>query len=86
MDTTRIGYIANMMLRLKKPVMLVGNAGSAKTVLLGGLLKDLDEDAWLFYNINFNSMTEAVDTQVSPTPTPNPGPNPTPYPTPIPQP
>ena len=33
MDTTRIGYIANMMLKLKKPVMLVGNAGSAKTVL-----------------------------------------------------
>ena len=76
MDTTRIGYIANMMLRLKKPVMLVGNAGSAKTVLLGGLLKDLDEDAWLFYNINFNSMTEAVDTQVSTTPTLIPNPNP----------
>ena len=34
MDTTRIGYIANMMLKLKKPVMLVGNAGSAKTVLI----------------------------------------------------
>merc|ERR1711865_583819 len=63
MDTTRIGYIANMMLKLKKPVMLVGNAGSAKTVLLGGLLKSLDEDAWLFFDINFNSMTEAVDTQ-----------------------
>jgi dynein heavy chain len=63
MDTTRIGYIANMMLRLKKPVMLVGNAGSAKTVLLGGLLKELDEDAWISYNINFNSMTEAFDTQ-----------------------
>jgi hypothetical protein len=63
MDTTRIGYIANMMLKLKKPVMLVGNAGSAKTVLLAGLLRELDEDAWMYYNINFNSMTEAVDTQ-----------------------
>ena len=32
-------------------------------MLLGGLLKSLDEDAWLFFDINFNSMTEAVDTQ-----------------------
>jgi len=63
MDTTRIKWLASMMLNLKKPVMLVGNAGSAKTVLLSSMLSDLDEDAWATYNISFNSFTEASDLQ-----------------------
>ena len=40
MDSTRILYLSNMMLNLRKPVMLVGPSGSAKTVVLklnGGL-------------------------------------------------
>ena len=63
LDTTRIQYLSNMLLTLKKPVMLVGNAGSAKTVLLGSMLRELNEEHWMYYNINFNSMSEAVDTQ-----------------------
>ena len=63
MDTTRIKWLSNMMLSLKKPVMLVGNSGSAKTVLLASMLAELDEDAWVSYNISFNSFTEAGDLQ-----------------------
>lgn len=38
-------YLSDMMLQLKKPVMLVGNAGSAKTVILNSLLRKLDDES-----------------------------------------
>ncbi|KAL3909005.1 MAG: hypothetical protein SGPRY_009579 [Prymnesium sp.] len=63
LDTTRIMYLSDMMLQLKKPVMLVGNAGSAKTVILNSLLRSLDDEKWMFYNISFNSFTLASDLQ-----------------------
>ena len=69
MDTTRIGYIANMMLKLKKPVMLVGNAGSAKTVLIC---------------IYIGRPNPSPGPSPSPSPSPSPGPNPNPYPHPNP--
>ena len=52
-----------MLLQLKKPVMLVGNAGSAKTVIISSLIAELDEEAWMSYTINFNSLTTASDLQ-----------------------
>ena len=64
MDSTRILYISDMMLKLRKPVMLVGNAGSAKTVILNTLLRGLDEDEWLYEQISFNSFTISFDLQV----------------------
>jgi dynein heavy chain len=63
LDTTRTNYLAEMMLALKKPVMLVGNSGSAKTVILSSLLRGLDDEKWMFYNISFNSFTIASDLQ-----------------------
>ena len=63
MDSTRALYISNMMLNLKKPVMLVGNSGSAKTVVFNKLLADLDEDLWLYCPIAYNSFTISFDVQ-----------------------
>ena len=63
MDSTRALYIANMMLVLRKPVMLVGNSGSAKTVVFNTLLRGLDEDAWLYCPIAYNSFTISFDVQ-----------------------
>ena len=63
MDSTRILYLSNMMLNLKKPVMLVGNSGSAKTVVLNTLLNSLDEDVWMYVPIAYNSFTISFDTQ-----------------------
>ena len=63
MDSTRILYLSNMMLNLKKPVMLVGPSGSAKTVVLNTLLNSLDEDVWMYVPIAYNSFTISFDTQ-----------------------
>ena len=63
MDSTRVLYLSEMMLNLRKPVMLVGGAGSAKTIVLNTLLKNLDEDAWIYCPIAYNSFTISFDTQ-----------------------
>ena len=63
MDSTRILFLSNMMLNLRKPVMLTGGSGSAKTVVLNTLLKGMDEDAWMYCPIAYNSFTLSVDTQ-----------------------
>ena len=69
MDTTRIGYIANMMLKLKKPVMLVGNAGSAKTTIIADKLANL-ADELMSFNISFNAYTDAATLQAAASPHP----------------
>merc|ERR1719478_1669097 len=51
------------MLDLRKPVMLVGPSGSAKTVVLNTLLNGLDDEKWMFVPIAYNSFTISYDTQ-----------------------
>uniref|UniRef100_A0A7S2NI24 Dynein heavy chain n=1 Tax=Haptolina brevifila TaxID=156173 RepID=A0A7S2NI24_9EUKA len=51
------------MVALKKPLMFVGNAGSAKTVIVNVLLKGLNEDEWLYNIISYNSFTISRNTQ-----------------------
>ena len=63
MDSTRILFLSNMMLNLRKPVMLVGPSGSAKTVVLNTLLRGLDEEVWMYVPIAYNSFTISYDTQ-----------------------
>eukprot|EP00304_Pavlova_gyrans_P007309 CAMPEP_0206033414 /NCGR_PEP_ID=MMETSP1466-20131121/638_1 /ASSEMBLY_ACC=CAM_ASM_001126 /TAXON_ID=44452 /ORGANISM="Pavlova gyrans, Strain CCMP608" /LENGTH=2403 /DNA_ID=CAMNT_0053407607 /DNA_START=23 /DNA_END=7231 /DNA_ORIENTATION=+ len=63
LDTTRIGFLANMLLDLNKPIMLVGGPGTAKTSLLQMLLKAQDPDTNVHFNINFNSFTGAESLQ-----------------------
>eukprot|EP00966_Prymnesium_polylepis_P125321 2898021-Prymnesium_polylepis.1 len=59
LDSTRVLFLGEMMMKLKKPVMLVGNAGSAKTVIMNVLLRGLDEDEWMF-----NSSPAGIQTAV----------------------
>ena len=62
METTRLTYFLDTLMPMQVPVMLVGNAGCAKTTVLADKLRSLD-DQMLSYTINFNSFTDSRSLQ-----------------------
>ena len=62
MDTTRLTFLIELLAARRKPVMLVGNAGSAKTTIFNDKLAQLPDDVMSF-TINFNSYTDASSLQ-----------------------
>ena len=63
-ETTRIKFFLDLLLDCKKPVMLVGNAGTGKTVLMQDKLNSLSDD-WLVANVPFNFYTTSEMLQVT---------------------
>jgi dynein heavy chain len=57
-DTTRLGAWIELLSRRQRPVMLVGNAGSAKTTVLADRLRSLPDEV-ISCTVNFNSFTDA---------------------------
>lgn len=57
-ETTRVRYFADMLISCRRPVMLVGNAGTGKTVLVNDKMADLGED-YVVANIPFNFYTSS---------------------------
>ena len=55
-ETTRIRYFMDMLIKMQRPIMLVGNAGTGKTVLINDKLNSLGED-FLVANVPFNFYT-----------------------------
>jgi dynein heavy chain len=55
-ETTRIRFFMDLLLEKGRPVMLVGNAGTGKTVLINDKLSKLNDD-WAVVNIPFNFYT-----------------------------
>lgn len=55
-ETTRVKYFLDMLVDKRRPVMLVGTAGTGKTVLMGDKLNALSED-FMVTNIPFNFYT-----------------------------
>lgn len=55
-ETTRIRYFIDLLIEKSRPVMLVGAAGSGKTVLINDKLNSLSED-WVVVNVPFNFYT-----------------------------
>ncbi|CAF2140297.1 unnamed protein product [Rotaria magnacalcarata] len=55
-ETTRIRYFMDLLLEKGWPIMLVGNAGCGKTVLINDKLGSLNED-WLAVSVPFNFYT-----------------------------
>ena len=55
-ETTRVKWFLDMLIEKKRPVMLVGNAGTGKTVLMNDKLKSLSE-AYMVTNVPFNFYT-----------------------------
>lgn len=55
-ETTRVKWFLDMLIEKKRPVMLVGNAGTGKTVLMNDKLRSLSED-YMVANVPFNFYT-----------------------------
>ncbi|KAI8492612.1 Dynein heavy chain 9, axonemal [Branchiostoma belcheri] len=58
-ETTRIRYFMDMLMVNRRPVMLVGNAGLGKSVLVGDKLNSLSED-YMVANVPFNFYTTSA--------------------------
>ncbi|XP_031164939.2 dynein heavy chain 10, axonemal [Sander lucioperca] len=62
-DTTRASWILEQMVKIKRPVLLVGESGTSKTATIHNFLKNLNSDASITLMINFSSRTTAIDLQ-----------------------
>ena len=58
-ETTRVKWFLDMLIERKRPVMLVGNAGTGKTVLMNDKLKALGE-SYMVANVPFNFYTSSA--------------------------
>ncbi|XP_068770010.1 dynein axonemal heavy chain 9 [Struthio camelus] len=59
-ETVRVRYFMDRLLQRQRPVMLVGNAGTGKSVLVGDKLFSLDMDAYVVKNVPFNYYTTSA--------------------------
>ncbi|GCC21332.1 hypothetical protein chiPu_0019801, partial [Chiloscyllium punctatum] len=62
-DTTRISWLLEQMVKIKHPVLLVGESGTSKTATTQNFLKNLSADVNLLLTINFSSRTTSMDVQ-----------------------
>lgn len=59
-ETTRVRYFMDLLMEKRRPVMLVGNAGTGKTVLAGDKFASLDPDEIMVANVPFNYYTTSA--------------------------
>ncbi|KAM3922058.1 dynein axonemal heavy chain 9 [Leptodactylus fuscus] len=59
-ETIRVRFFMDKLLENRRPVMLVGNAGTGKSVLVGDKLSSLDPDEYLIKNVPFNYYTTSA--------------------------
>ncbi|XP_059180294.1 dynein axonemal heavy chain 9-like [Centropristis striata] len=59
-ETIRVRYFMDRLLEHRRPVMLVGNAGTGKSVLVGDKLGLLDAEKYLIKNVPFNYYTTSA--------------------------
>uniref|UniRef100_A0A8C3IZN2 DYH9 protein n=1 Tax=Chrysemys picta bellii TaxID=8478 RepID=A0A8C3IZN2_CHRPI len=59
-ETIRVRYFMDRLLERRRPVMLVGNAGTGKSVLVGDKLSSLDADEYMVKNVPFNYYTSSA--------------------------
>jgi len=62
-DTVRSTWLIELMVKIHRPVVLVGETGTSKTATIQSFLRKLDADAYLQLNINFSSRTTSMDVQ-----------------------
>ncbi|XP_078791125.1 dynein axonemal heavy chain 10 isoform X3 [Oryzias latipes] len=62
-DTTRTHWILEQMVKIKRPVLLVGECGTSKTAIIQNLLKNTSTDSSISLTINFSSKTTSLDLQ-----------------------
>ncbi|XP_076854099.1 dynein axonemal heavy chain 10 [Brachyhypopomus gauderio] len=62
-DTTRANWLLEQMVKVKRPVVLVGESGTSKTATTQNFLSSLNSDTTLVLTINFSSRTTSMDLQ-----------------------
>ncbi|KAG9487630.1 hypothetical protein GDO78_007443, partial [Eleutherodactylus coqui] len=62
-DTTRTTWLLEQMMKIKRPVVLVGESGTSKTATTMNLLRNLNSDNTMLLTINFSSRTTSMDIQ-----------------------
>ncbi|XP_073442216.1 dynein axonemal heavy chain 10 [Dendrobates tinctorius] len=62
-DTTRTTWLLEQMVKIKRPVVLVGESGTSKTATTMNLLRNLNSDTTILLTINFSSRTTSMDIQ-----------------------
>ncbi|MED6232426.1 Dynein heavy chain 10, axonemal, partial [Ataeniobius toweri] len=62
-DTTRANWILEQMVKIKRPVLLIGESGTSKTATILNFLKHVNPDTWINLIINFSSRTTSMDLQ-----------------------
>uniref|UniRef100_A0A8C6Y8I9 Dynein axonemal heavy chain 10 n=1 Tax=Naja naja TaxID=35670 RepID=A0A8C6Y8I9_NAJNA len=62
-DTTRTTWLLEKMLKIKRPMVLVGESGTSKTATTQNLLRKLNPDTNVLLVINFSSRTTSMDIQ-----------------------
>ncbi|XP_065594770.1 dynein axonemal heavy chain 10 [Cyrtonyx montezumae] len=62
-DTTRTTWLLEQMVKVKHPVVLVGESGTSKTATTQNFLRSLNKDLNLLLVINFSSRTTSMDVQ-----------------------
>ena len=62
-ETIRVKYFLDLLVDTRRPVMLVGNAGTGKTVLMQDKLNNLNDD-FMVANVPFNFYTTSEMLQV----------------------
>ncbi|XP_009955032.1 PREDICTED: dynein heavy chain 10, axonemal, partial [Leptosomus discolor] len=62
-DTTRTTWLLEQMVKIKRPVVLVGESGTSKTATTQNFLNNLNKDLNLLLVINFSSHTTSMDIQ-----------------------
>lgn len=59
-ETIRLRFFMDLLMEKKKPVMLVGNAGTGKSVLMRDKLETLSTDEYLVQFVPFNFYTTSA--------------------------
>ncbi|XP_058981464.1 dynein axonemal heavy chain 10-like [Musca domestica] len=62
-DSTRTVRVLALNSDIKRPVLLVGEAGTSKTAIISQYLRSLNKDVNILLNINFSSRTSSMDVQ-----------------------
>ncbi|XP_076453104.1 dynein axonemal heavy chain 10-like [Babylonia areolata] len=62
-DTVRATWLLQLMVGIKRPVVLIGETGTSKTATTSNFLRQMDPEAHLLLNMNFSSRTTSLDVQ-----------------------
>uniref|UniRef100_A0A8C9QJ13 Dynein axonemal heavy chain 10 n=1 Tax=Spermophilus dauricus TaxID=99837 RepID=A0A8C9QJ13_SPEDA len=62
-DTTRTTWILEQMVKIKQPVIFVGESGTSKTATTQNFLRNLSEDTNIVLMVSFSSRTTSMDIQ-----------------------